>query len=80
MKLVFRKDDEMDISVLQKTDDQELDFSYVMMIKSLIRTKKLEAPIVEGSFSDAEKESINSMVTLINEELESLNKEWEEEQ
>ena len=79
MKLLFKKDDDSKISVVQKAGKAEVEFSYVEMIKHLINTKELKAPIVEGDFSDAEKKSINSMAKYINEELQALDEEWEDE-
>ena len=79
MKILFKKDDDSNISVMQKVGKGEVEFSYVEMIKHLINTKELKSPIVEGDFSDAEKESINSMAKHINEELQALDEEWEVE-
>ncbi len=69
MKLVFKKDEDSRISVFQKVDDQEKDFSYVDMIKMLIDTKNMEEPEVSADFSEAEIKSINSMVKYINAEI-----------
>lgn len=79
MKLIFRKDEDLKISVVQEVDKQEAEFSYIEMIKHLIDSKKLKPPKVEGDFSDAEKKSIKSMVTYINDEIKALDEEWEEE-
>jgi hypothetical protein len=67
MKLIFKKDEKSLISVFQNVDGQEKDFSYVDMIKTLIVSKKLEEPEVLDNFSEAEINSINRMVTCINE-------------
>ena len=69
MKLVFKKDEKSQISVFQKVADREQDFSYVDMIKALIESKEMEEPEISEGFTDAEIKSINSMVTLINEEI-----------
>ena len=66
MKLIFKKDDENEISVFQKVNSKEQDFSYVDMIKDLIKSKKMEDPEISKGFTEAEKKSINSMVTHIN--------------
>ena len=66
MKLVFRKNEENEISVLRKEGDDTTEFSYVDMIKSLIETKSLEEPEIDGEFSEPEKESIAKMITHIN--------------
>ena len=69
MKLVFKKDENSQISVFQKGDGREQDFSYEDMIKALIESRKMEEPEISKGFTDAEIKSINSMVTLINEEI-----------
>jgi len=69
MKLLFKKDEEHQISVLTEADGVQQDFSYVDMIKSLIESKKLEEPDISKDFTDAEIDSINSMVSFINREV-----------
>lgn len=72
MKLVFKKSKDAEISVFQKLDDQEKEFSYVDMIKCLIKSKKLEQPEICGEFTEAEVKSINSMVRHINSRVSSI--------
>lgn len=72
MKLVFKKDEGKQIVVLQELNGKEDIFSYVDMIKDLIKTKKMEDPEISKEFSDAEIKSINSMVTFINKELTAI--------
>lgn len=69
MKLVFKKNGEMNISVLFKDGVNESQFDYIIMIKDLISTKKLEDPEFEGDFSDAEKDSVRDMIKNINREV-----------
>lgn len=69
MKLVFKKNEQNEISVVRRIGDKEQDFSYVDMIKALIETKSLEPPDVLGGFSEAEKSSIKSMTSFINKSL-----------
>jgi hypothetical protein len=69
MKLIFKKGEDAETSVFKKVGDQEIDFSYVDMIKALIDSKEMTEPDILGDFTDAEKKSINSMVTLINKEI-----------
>lgn len=69
MRLVFKKDEESQISVFQKVDGREQDFSYVEMIKALIKSRIMEDPEISEGFSEAEIKSINSMVTYINKEI-----------
>ncbi len=70
MKLIFKKDDESQISVFQDIDGKEQDFSYVDMIKALIESREMEEPeISEGGFTDAEVTSIKRMVEFINKEI-----------
>ncbi len=66
MKLVFRKNDQEEITVLQSFDSDERDFVYTDMIKVLIGDGKLEEPVVEGDFTEEEMRSINNMVNEIN--------------
>lgn len=73
MKLIFKKDENHQISVLHQVDGDQQDFSYVDMIKALIESRKLEEPDISEGFTDAETKSINSMVTLINAEISTIN-------
>lgn len=66
MKLVFRKNEASEINVFRKVEDLEQPFSYVDMIKELIKSRKMEESEIAGSFTEAEKSSIRSMTTLIN--------------
>lgn len=72
MKLVFKKDENSQISVFQDIDGKQSSFSYVEMIKCLIASKQLDNPQVDDGFSEAEKKSIESMVGLINKEVGAL--------
>lgn len=72
MKLVFRKDEEAQITVLQRVGGKEKSFSYVDMINSLLKSQELDEPEIADGFTEAEKKSINSMVRLINEKLASI--------
>jgi len=69
MRLVFKKNEESQISVFQKVDDREQDFIYVDMIKALIASRKMEDPEISEGFTEAETKSINSMVAFINKEI-----------
>lgn len=66
MKLVFRKSDQEEITVLQMFDGDERNFIYTDMIKVLLEDGELEAPVVEGDFTEEEMRSINNMVSEIN--------------
>lgn len=70
MKLIFKKDDKSQISVFQDIDGQKKDFSYVDMIKALIESRKMEKPEISEGFTEAETESIQRMIELINKEIE----------
>ena len=54
MKLVFRKNDQEEITVLQSFDGDERNFIYTDMIKVLLEDGELEAPVVEGDFTEEE--------------------------
>ncbi len=79
MKLVFSKNEELEISVHKKSGDSLSDFTYIDMIKELIREQKLDAPELDGEFSEAEKGSINSMVKHINDEVANFYADEDEE-
>jgi len=66
MKLVFRKNEQEEITVLQSFDGDERNFIYTDMIKVLLEDGELEEPVVEGDFTEEEKRSINNMVSEIN--------------
>ena len=71
MKLIFKKDEESQISVVQDIDGKKQEFSYVDMIKALIESKKMEEPEISEDFADAEVTSIKRMVEFINKEISS---------
>lgn len=67
MQIKFIKNDKNKIRVVEvDAAGIEKDFSYVNMMKFIIRERKIEIPEMEGNFSDAEKRSIKSMVYNIN--------------
>lgn len=68
MKLVFRKNDQEEITVLQSYDGDERAFAYTDMIKALLKDGELEVSVLEGSFTEEEQRSINNMVNEINRE------------
>jgi len=72
MRLVFKKDEDHQISVFHEVDGNQQDFSYVDMIKALINSKKLDEPHISEGFTDAEIKSIKSMVALINKEISAI--------
>lgn len=72
MKLVFSKNEDLEITVHQKSGDDKVEFNYIDMIKDLIKTQKLDAPELAGDFSEAEKGSINLMVERINIEVSNF--------
>jgi hypothetical protein len=69
MKLIFKKDQDSQISVFQDVDGGEQDFSYVDMIKALTKSRKMEDPDISQGFTEAETKSIKSMVAYINKEI-----------
>ena len=77
MKLVFSKNDQLEITVMQKNGDTTIEFNYVDMIKKLIDAKSLEEPEMIGEFSDSEKDSIMSMIEHINAEVAEFYSEGE---
>ena len=71
MKLIFKKDEESQISVVQDINGQKQEFSYVDMIKALIESKEMEEPEISEGFTEAETTSIHRMVEFINKEIDS---------
>lgn len=72
MKLIFKKDKEHQISVFHEVDGKQRDFSYVDMIKALVKSTKLDEPDISEGFTDAETKSIKSMVTRINKRISAI--------
>lgn len=66
MKLIFRKNEQEEITVHQSFDGAERKFIYVDMINALLKDGELEAPIIEGDFTPEETSSISNMVSEIN--------------
>ncbi|WP_432460986.1 hypothetical protein [Agarivorans sp. QJM3NY_25] len=69
MKLIFSKNEQLEISVELHDGENSKEFNYVDMVKHLIHIKRLDSAEVIGEFSEAEKASIDSMVTHINSEV-----------
>lgn len=65
MKLLFKKTDQ-DIVVKIKDLKGEEDFDYIKMIKHLIEDNKFEDSEFEGEFTDAEKQSVATMLKGVN--------------
>lgn len=74
MKLVFRKNDQEEITVLQSCDGVEHAFTYTDMIKALLKDGELEVSVLEGTFTEEEHHSINNMVNEINRETKDVMK------
>jgi len=74
MKLVFKKNDQEEITVLQSFDGKELPFVYTDMIKALIKDGELELPVLDVTFTEEEQHSINNMVNEINRETKEATK------
>jgi len=68
---VFKKNENQEIGVYHEVDGKLNDFSYIEMIKYLIKSKKLKQPEISGGFTDAEVKSIKSMITHINKQVTS---------
>jgi hypothetical protein len=75
MKLIFTKDDDHQVTVIQEKGGEQKAFSYVDMIRALLDEGALEPTELNGDFTDPERRSINRMVGLINEAIESVGEE-----
>lgn len=60
-----KENDECSINV-KISDDEEVAFSYIEMVKDLYENKELEAAEYVGDFTEKEKESVDSLVNDIN--------------
>lgn len=75
MKLIFSKDDENNLSIQMATGTVVEEFSYVEMIKNLIKNNKFDDTQYDEKISIAEREKIESMLKEINESIEQENNE-----
>ncbi len=66
MKITFAKDEEQQIKVRLKEEDEEQEFDYIKMITYLFDEKQLEEPEFGEGITDEEKEKIQDMITNIN--------------
>lgn len=74
MKLVFRKNEQEEIAVFQSCDGNDHTFVYTDMIKALLAEGAMEAPVLDGTFTEEEQRSINNMVNEINRETQDAMK------
>ena len=66
MKWIFSKENDQCSIILQKTDGNQMDFSYIDMIKELYVERKIEEPEFEGDFTNEEQESVKELIGEIN--------------
>lgn len=66
MRLVFKKDENLEISVSSMDDGSATEFKYIDLVRNLMKVKKLDDPELIGDFSESEKLSIASMINHIN--------------
>ena len=69
MKLKFQKNEASEVSVSLDIDAEVQDFDYIVMMKELIKSRKMENPEILGDFSEGEADSIKSMVKYLNDAL-----------
>ena len=69
MKLKFEKNEASEVSVSLDIDAEVQDFDYIVMMKELIKSRKMENPEILGDFSEGEADSIKSMVKYLNDAL-----------
>jgi hypothetical protein len=70
VKLIFTKDTDHQVTVVQEKNGKRETFSYVDMITDLLENGQLSPPELNGAFSDPERTSINRMIGLINNAIE----------
>lgn len=66
MKLLFEKKDTQTVSVKIDCEGTIQDFKYITMLKGLLEYGPLDNSDLIGNFSDAERNSIDSMVKGLN--------------
>ena len=69
MKLIFSKDDENNLSIQMATGTVVEDFTYVEMIKGLIKNNKFDDTQYDEKITEEEREKIESMLKKINESI-----------
>ncbi|MCP3945176.1 MAG: hypothetical protein GY710_27360 [Desulfobacteraceae bacterium] len=62
MKLIFRKKNDNDMTILIHDGIEEKKFSYIDMVKSLLQNNHFEESEFSEAITDKEKESINKML------------------
>lgn len=72
MEWILRKDKDNCSIKIKKSNGEEDDFSYIEMIKALYEKEKIEPANYEGEFSDKEKESINELISDINDHVQNF--------
>jgi len=70
MKLIFSKDNDNNLTIQMITGTVVEDFTYVNMIKELIKNNKFEETEYNENISSEEREKIESMLNQINESIE----------
>lgn len=69
MKLIFKKEENQNIQIQLVTGTSTIDFTYIEMIKDLIKNNEIETPIFEGDISEEEKDRLNAMLKKISESI-----------
>lgn len=70
MKLVFNKDENDSITVQFQDDSGTQTFSYSEMVKKIYNDRVIEDPVINGNFTDIERNSINELIRLLRESSE----------
>lgn len=70
MKLIFSKDENNNLSIQMATGTIVDEFSYINMIKELIKNNKFDETEYSENITDKERETINSMLKEINDSIE----------
>ncbi|MGO3751721.1 MAG: hypothetical protein ACTJGH_03020 [Peptoniphilaceae bacterium] len=80
MKLKFNREDDKDTVSILTDEDEELEFSYIEMIKQIYQGRKIDSAIIGENFSEEEQQSINDLISEISEGVKSLFLETEMEE
>lgn len=70
MKLIFSKDDDNNLTIQIATGTVVEDFTYVSMIKELIKNNTFDETEYSENISEKERKTIDSMLNKINDSIE----------
>ena len=70
MKLIFNKDENDSITVQFQDNSGTQAFSYSEMVERIYYDRVIDTPVINGNFTDIERNSINELIRLLRESSE----------